>query len=125
MATKTTNYGLAKPEYSEAADISVINANMDTLDAELKKVSDKTTQATDLAGKPDGYATLGADGKVPASQLPETAACVPIAGGTMTGPLILSGAPERDLQAATKRYVDDAASKIAVKHDTNGYYIEA
>ena len=50
---------------------------------------------------------------------------LPLSGGTMTGKLSLSGDPERDLQAATKRYVDDAASKIAVKHDTNGYYIEA
>lgn len=28
-------------------------------------------------------------------------------GGTMTGPLTLSGAPTSDLQAATKKYVDD------------------
>ena len=32
---------------------------------------------------------------------------VNIAGGTMTGALILSGAPAVDLQAATKKYVDD------------------
>jgi hypothetical protein len=31
-----------------------------------------------------------------------------LAGGTMTGALVLSGAPTTDLQAATKKYVDDA-----------------
>lgn len=30
------------------------------------------------------------------------------AGGTMTGPLVLAGAPTADLQAATKKYIDDA-----------------
>lgn len=32
---------------------------------------------------------------------------LPMSGGTMTGPLTLSGAPTGDLQAATKKYVDD------------------
>lgn len=31
---------------------------------------------------------------------------LPLSGGTMTGALILSGFPETDNQAATKRYVD-------------------
>ena len=34
-------------------------------------------------------------------------AALPIAGGTMTGTLILSGDPTRNLHAATKKYVDD------------------
>ena len=33
-----------------------------------------------------------------------------LAGGTMTGALTLSGAPTSDLQAATKKYVDDKSS---------------
>jgi hypothetical protein len=37
---------------------------------------------------------------------------VNIAGGTMTGALTLSGAPTVDLQAATKKYVDDSISAI-------------
>ena len=36
---------------------------------------------------------------------PET--YLPLSGGTMTGPLILDGAPVINLQAATKKYVDD------------------
>ena len=35
-----------------------------------------------------------------------------LAGGTMTGALTLSGAPTGDLQAATKKYVDDHAGGI-------------
>lgn len=34
-------------------------------------------------------------------------ASLPLAGGTMTGNLILNGAPTSDLQAATKKYVDE------------------
>lgn len=36
-------------------------------------------------------------------------AALPKSGGTMTGALTLSGAPTSDLQAATKKYVDEAA----------------
>lgn len=32
MATSTTNFGLTKPAYNEAADVAVINTNMDTVD---------------------------------------------------------------------------------------------
>jgi hypothetical protein len=33
---------------------------------------------------------------------------LPKAGGTMTGPLVLAGAPSTDLEAATRKYVDDS-----------------
>ena len=36
-------------------------------------------------------------------------AALPLAGGTMTGDLTLSGAPTNDLHAASKKYVDDNA----------------
>ena len=37
-----------------------------------------------------------------------------LAGGTLTGALVLAGAPTADLHAATKKYVDDAiAAAIA------------
>ena len=32
MSTQTTNLQLTKPAYGEAADIAVINTNMDTID---------------------------------------------------------------------------------------------
>ena len=40
------------------------------------------------------------------------AGAVPVAGGTMTGALTLSGAPSADLHAATKKYVDDEIAGI-------------
>lgn len=40
------------------------------------------------------------------------------AGGTMTGALVLSGAPTVDLNPATKKYVDDADALKAVKTTT-------
>ena len=39
---------------------------------------------------------------------------LPKNGGTMTGNLILNGAPTSDLQAATKKYVDDNSGKGAL-----------
>lgn len=35
MATNTTNYNLVKPAYTEAADIAVVNGDMDKIDAAL------------------------------------------------------------------------------------------
>ncbi len=40
---------------------------------------------------------------------------LPKSGGTLTGPLTLKGEPTSDLQAATKKYVDDSATSIKAK----------
>lgn len=48
----------------------------------------------------------------------DTSTLVKKSGDTMTGPLTLSGAPTANLQAATKKYVDDAVSGSSV--DTSG-----
>lgn len=53
MSTTTTNYGLVKPDLTDAADITAMNENWNKIDSELKK-----------------KAELGSDGKVPSSQLP-------------------------------------------------------
>lgn len=51
---------------------------------------------------------------------------LPLSGGTMTGKLKLSGAPTEDMDAATKKYVDDELAKKgdgdmkASTYDTNG-----
>lgn len=61
MATQTTNLGLVKPAYSEAADVAVINGNMDTIDGAVGAVpSGKTLQGqiTDLTGGKLGYKLL-------------------------------------------------------------------
>jgi hypothetical protein len=44
---------------------------------------------------------------------------LPLTGGTLTGPLILSGAPTLDLQAATKLYVDLTAQGLNPKPASN------
>lgn len=54
MATFTDNYNLKKPAPSDFVDVADLNGNMDIIDEELAK-----------------RASLGDDGKVPTSQLPE------------------------------------------------------
>lgn len=44
MSTKTTNYELVKPELTDVPDITVLNANFDTIDTELKKKYDSTNK---------------------------------------------------------------------------------
>ena len=39
---------------------------------------------------------------------------LPLAGGTMTGPITLAGDPSADLQAATKKYVDEHGGSIPI-----------
>ena len=43
MSTQTTNYKLVKPEYSDYADITVLNENLDIIDEELYGKVDKVT----------------------------------------------------------------------------------
>lgn len=50
MSTNTTNYNLVKPADNETADILVINANMDTVDAQLKTNADAITTKETPAG---------------------------------------------------------------------------
>ena len=42
MARQTTNYGLTKPDYTDIADIEVVNANMDIIDEALKVIDTKS-----------------------------------------------------------------------------------
>lgn len=46
MSTSTPNYGLVKPTLLENADVGVINSNMDTIDTQLKAVSDALAGST-------------------------------------------------------------------------------
>lgn len=58
----------------------------------------------------------------------QAAAALPKAGGTLTGPLVLAGAPTADLQAATKKYIDDAVaslSGVSAAYPVGSIYINA
>lgn len=49
MATTTTNYAFTKPAIGEEADVTVLNANMDSVDSNLKSVSDVANAQRDKA----------------------------------------------------------------------------
>lgn len=51
MATQTTNYHLVKPDYTDAADINVINTNMTTIDTQMKANADNITTHTNEIAK--------------------------------------------------------------------------
>lgn len=84
MATYTEKYNLNKPNGEDAADIQVLNENMDKIDAALSKKPDldetgkvPSAQIPSLdyvpnseKGKAGGVASLGTDGKVPSAQIP-------------------------------------------------------
>lgn len=91
--------------------------------AVLGTTSDAATAATVYGAKAAAAAASTAaasaqstadDGvsKANAAQITANAA-VKRAGDTMTGALILSGAPSADLQAATKKYVDDKTAALS------------
>ena len=74
-----------------------------TADAIRSKTGDTAAmQASQFPAKIQGIS-------VGISQDEADARYLQLAGGTMTGMLTLSGAPTSDLQAATKKYVDDKA----------------
>lgn len=85
--------GGVSQEYVDAQVATRLPINGGTMTGDLVLVSD--VPATEHSATSKNY-VLGAFGS-----------CLPKSGGTMTGPLTLSGTPTGDLQAATKKYVDD------------------
>ena len=74
-----------------------------TADAIRSKTGDTATmKASQFPAKIQGIS-------VGISQDEADARYLRLSGGTMTGPLVLSGAPTANNQAATKKYVDDNA----------------
>lgn len=73
-------------------------------------------------------AAIGDDASFSVTMTTALAEKVALAGGTMTGALVLSGAPAADLEAATKKYVDDGllaqliSSTDDVPEGTNNLY---
>lgn len=81
MATKTTNYNLTKPDMTDYADIRVLNANMDIIDAEMKTISD-------LAGSGSGGTSVDLSAYALKAQLDNY---LPLSGGDLTGILTING----------------------------------
>ena len=72
----------------------------------------ETMQASQFPAKIQGIS-------VGISQDDADARYLQLSGGTMTGPLTLSGSPTGDLQAATKKYVDDQVSGKLIGEASN------
>ena len=89
MATKTTNYNFTKPGYDEDADIAVINANMDIIDAKMKEIENAggsgggggASAWLDITGKP--FESIG-------SGLSVNGGVLSVTGGGSSGSVIYS-----------------------------------
>ena len=111
---------------AEAANSAATGAQTQVaaLSAELSTIQGQVNTAVDTATTADGKATTAQTVATQANTtageaktLAETAKqsadlALPIGGGTMTGPLLLSGAPTADNGAATKAYVDANAGGV-------------
>lgn len=58
MASNTPYYGLSKPAYGEAADVAVINGNMDLIDTALHDQSETITGNKAIKCTKSGVSTL-------------------------------------------------------------------
>lgn len=89
------------PGSSTALGYTPVNKAGDTMSGALYLPSATPTLSTQAATK--GYVDSAVSGAVGSNFVLKT-------GDTMTGPLVLSGAPSTSLQAATKGYVDSSIS---------------
>ena len=98
---------LVGTEYVQASRNSTVGT-VAVRDANKYLYADKFMGLSEKAEKlstPRAINGINFDGTAPITITDDTK--LPLAGGTMTGALVLSGAPSADLQAATKLYVDN------------------
>ena len=100
-AQATANAALPTAGGTMTGKITLDGAPTDDLHAASKKYVD------DNAGSGSATDQTARDAAKAAKDVADAA--LPLAGGTMTGDLTLSGAPTNDLHAASKKYVDDNA----------------
>jgi len=121
LSSETLAISVSKLDANGHVDAAKINSGTlsnDRLDADIKAIANLTSAADKIpyftgsgtAAVADftsaGRALL--DDANAAAQL-TTLGALPLAGGTMTGDLTLAGAPDSNLKAATKLYVDNVA----------------
>ena len=90
-----------------------VNTAVDTATTADGKATTAQTVASEANTNASEAKTLATEAKTLAQVAKQAADnALPIGGGTMTGDLILNGAPTADNQAATKEYVDSHASSV-------------
>ena len=114
-AQATANLALPRSGGAMSGKLTLDGAPTANLHAATKKYVD------DIAGTDSTARTAAATAQTTADAAQTTAdAALSRSGGTMTGALTLRGAPTADLQAATKKYVDEAVSDAVADDDDDG-----
>ena len=129
---KTSHYELpqwiAGDKPSWLGDVNTAMLNIDTAiagaDASASAAESSAAAANAQVQAQEAKITKNAtDIKALTEQLADVSgvasAALPKNGGTMTGPLTLAGAPTQDLQAATKKYVDDKTRSVRTAYSCN------
>lgn len=113
--TTTANYGWVKPDVGASDDTwgNKLNTNFDGIDSVVEGVSVAAGAAQATA---TGAATAAAAAQTTAS------AALPLAGGTLTGPLVLAADPAAALQPSTKQYVDAIGARQNRNRVINGQF---
>lgn len=119
LPTPTEDTDAATKAYVDAkigdVDLSAIEAEV--ADAKSTAVSANAT-ATNAASAASQAQTTATAAQSAANAAQSTANnALPKTGGTMTGAIVLPGSPTADLQAATKKYVDDAVAGAGSEGD--------
>ena len=122
MATTTTNLGLVKPGYNDAADIMDINNNMDTLDEAVEKLREGIAIIVDgdtasVAVPAGGYAYIknNTHGLVEGMYKNKSSNPFPVAGGTANSTVFTAAQ-----NGAINDAVTSLSSKIAKATYTDG-----
>jgi len=140
LAAKTSNYSLAATDAQVIVPITSVGVTISTASAAATmgngyvaflycsaysftidpNGSETVNGAATLVVPANHSAMLICDGSNYSAMLLPMAAMVPLAGGTMTGLLTLSGDPSTALQAATKQYADTkmASSRVTISTAT-------
>ena len=112
----------------ESSAVGTANAYTDTAEINAVATANAYTDATIVTLKSgasasyDTFAEVETQiGIVSTASTDGLALKLPLAGGTLSGALTLSGAPSSSLHAATKAYVDAQISGVTPGSTTNGY----